>query len=308
MTPDELHRPAGSLARDSDLVRLTPDDARWRYSGLRVLRIAPGATLQLTTGGEEMAILPLAGSVIVDVETHSFALRGRRSVFERVTDWAYVPIDAEVRIGSAEGAEVALPSSRATRRFDPAMVRAEDVPVEVRGAGPSTRQVTNFMAPGAYDGADRLMCVELLTPDGNWSSYPPHRHDDSAECPVDNEEIYYFRIGRTGSTATGPDGFAVHRTYTPEGDIDENVVVHDGDVFLIPRGYHGPCVAAPGYPLYYLNVLAGAGPDRSMAFCDDPAHSWVRDAWRDMPADPRCPMTSAAGVVSAPHRLAEAAP
>ena len=90
------------------------------------------------------------------------------------------------------------------------------------------------MSPEAFDGADKLMCVELLTPDGNWSSYPPHRHDDSPECPVNNEEIYYFRVGRAGTTAYAPDGFAMHRTYTPEGDIDVNVAVVDGDVFVIP--------------------------------------------------------------------------
>jgi 5-deoxy-glucuronate isomerase len=301
MTPARLHRAAGTLAHEGDLVHLTPEEAGWRHCGLRVLRLVPGATRSFSTAGEEVAVLPLAGSVTVEVDGHVFALRGRQSVFERLTDWAYLPVHAEVRLTSGDGAEVALPSSRASRRFDPIMVRAEDVPVEIRGAGPSTRQVTNFMAPGAFDGADRLMCVELITPDGNWSSYPPHRHDASPECPVNNEEIYYFRVGRAGSTETGSEGFAVHRTYTPEGDIDENVVVRNGDVFLIPRGYHGPCIAAPGYPLYYLNVLAGEGPERSMAFCDDPAHAWVRDTWRDMPVDPRCPMTSAAGVVAAPH-------
>ena len=300
MTGRTLHRPAGSLARNGDLVRLTPEDAGWRHTGLRVLRLEPGASVELVTAGEEMAVLPLTGGVTVDVEARLFTLEGRESVFSRVSDWAYVPVDAEVRITSARGAEVALPSSRAQRRFDPALVRAEDVAVEIRGAGPSTRQLNNFMAPEVFDGADHLMCVEVLTPDGNWSSYPPHRHDDSPECPVNNEEIYYFRVGREGSTATGAPGFALHRIYTPEGDIDETVVVHDGDVFLIPRGYHGPCIAAPGYPLYYLNVLAGPGAERSMAFCDDPAHGWVRDAWRDMDADLRCPMTSAAGVVMTP--------
>jgi 5-deoxy-glucuronate isomerase len=147
------------------------------------------------------------------------------------------------------------------------------------------------------------MCVELLTPDGNWSSYPPHRHDSSPECPVNNEEIYCFRIGRAGPdvpapNGPSPNGFALHRTYTPEGDIDENVVIGDGDVFCVPRGYHGPCVAAPGYPLYYLNVLAGPGGARSMAFCDDPAHHWVREMWQDMNPDPRCPMTNATGRVA----------
>ena len=133
------------------------------------------------------------------------------------------------------------------------------------------------------------MCVELLTPSGNWSSYPPHRHDDSPECPVNNEEIYYFRVGRDGTTDYAAEGFGLHRTYTPEGDVDVNLEVRDGDVFCVHRGYHGPCVAAPGYPLYYLNVLAGPGGERSMAFCDDPAHHWVRAAWDGMAPRPALP-------------------
>jgi 5-deoxy-glucuronate isomerase len=284
-----LHRPAGSLA-NGDPVALTPEEAGWAYSGLRVVTLQAGEERAVSTGGDEMAVLPLSGSLTVDVDGAHFELVGRDNVFARVTDWAYVPIDAEVRLSSAAGAEVALPSARATRRFEPAYLPAEAVSVEIRGAGPATRQVNNFCSPEVFAGADRLMCVELLTPDGNWSSYPPHRHDDSPECPVNNEEIYYFRVAGDG-------GFGFHRLYTPDGSIDENVVVGDGDVFLIPRGYHGPCVAAPGYPMYYLNVLAGPSDTRSMAFCDDPAHHWIRDAWSGMATDPRCPMTSAAGVV-----------
>jgi 5-deoxy-glucuronate isomerase len=276
------------------VAEVTPETARWTYCGLRIVPIAPGGVYEVATGDAEMAVLPLSGGpVTVDVEGRHFELHGRDTVFAAVTDWAYLPIDAEVRLSSASGAEVALPSARATRRFDPAFVDSGDVAVEIRGAGPATRQVTNFMSPEAFDGADKLMCVELLTPDGNWSSYPPHRHDDSPECPVNNEEIYYFRIGRAGTTDYAPDGFALHRTYTPAGDVDATVTVGDGDVFLVKRGYHGPCVAAPGYPLYYLNVLAGPGGERSMAFCDDPTHHWVRESWDDMAADPRVPMTGA---------------
>ena len=273
---------------------VTPETAGWTYCGLEILDLQPGVAYELVTGSAEMAVLPLAGgAVTVEVEAQRFGLTGRPSVFASVTDWAYVPIDAEVRLSSDTGAQVALPSAQATRRFDPAVVAAADVLVEVRGAGPATRQVTNFMSPEAFGGADKLMCVELLTPDGNWSSYPPHRHDDSPECPVNNEEIYYFRIGLAGGAEYAPEGFAMHRTYTPDGDVDVNVAVGDGDVFVIPRGYHGPCVAAPGYPLYYLNVLAGPGGERSMAFCDDPAHHWVRETWEHMAIDPRVPMTGA---------------
>jgi 5-deoxy-glucuronate isomerase len=298
MSPAHLHRRAGSLTRDGDPVHLTPEDAGWRFCGLRVLHVGAGSARQLVTGLEEMAVLPLTGAVTVEVEGRRLPLRGRESVFERVTDWAYLPVDAEVRLSSASGATVALPSARATRRFDPVLVPAEAVPIETRGAGPATRQVTNFMSPEAFDGADRLMCVELLTPDGNWSSYPPHKHDDSPECPANNEEIYYFRVGRAGQTACSSEGFALHRLYTADGTIDENVAVRDGDVFLIPRGYHGPSIAAPGYPLYYLNIMAGPNDARTMAFCDDPTHHWVRESWVGLPADPRCPMTSAKGAVT----------
>jgi 5-deoxy-glucuronate isomerase len=284
------YRPAGTAPGGAgELVAIGPADAGWTYTGLRVRRLADGEHHEFVTGGAEMAVLPLSGSLRIEVEGRRFDLGGRLSVFDRVTDWAYLPIDAEVRLTPKGGpVEVAFPSAVATRRFDPAYGQAEDVAIEIRGAGPATRQVNNFMSPEAFDGADKLMCVELLTPDGNWSSYPPHRHDDSPECLVNNEEIYYFRIAGEG-------GFGFHRTYTPDGEVDVNVRVSDGDVFLIPRGYHGPCVAAPGYPMYYLNVLAGPGAERSMVFCDDPAHRWVRDTWESMAPDPRCPMTTASG-------------
>ncbi len=285
MSGDEWHIPAA----DAPLV-ITPESAGWTYAGLRILRLVAGEARTFATGGDEYAILPLTGgSVTVEVEQHRFDVQGRESVFERVSDWCYVPIDTEVRItAGAAGVEIALPSARATRRHEPVYLAAESVAIEIRGAGPATRQVTNFMSPEAFDGADKLMCVELLTPDGNWSSYPPHRHDGEGDCPVQNEEIYYFRVGGEG-------GFAMHRTYTSDGEVDVNVVVRDGDAFLIPRGYHGPCIAAPGYPLYYLNVLAGPAEQRTMAFCDDPAHHWVRDSWEAMPLDPRVPMTTAEG-------------
>jgi 5-deoxy-glucuronate isomerase len=115
---------------------------------------------------------------------------------------------------------------------------------------------------------------------------------------VSNEEIDYGRSGRAGSTDVSTDGFGMHRTYTPDRSIDENVVVGDGDVFLVPRGYHGPTIAAPGYTMYYLNVLAGPGGGRSMEFCDDPTHHWVRDSWTGMATDPRVPMTSHEGVLT----------
>jgi 5-deoxy-glucuronate isomerase len=274
---------------------ITPEDAGWTYCGLRVARLEPGERRPLSTGTEEVAVLPLAGSAAVEVDGLRFELAGRSSVFARVSDWAYLPVGSEAVLSSDGGAELALASARAERRFEPAYVAAADVPIEIRGAGQATRQITNFLAPGAFDACDRLICVEVLTPEGNWSSYPPHKHDDTPGSLANNEEIYYFRLGRAGATATSDEGFALHRTYTADGSIDETVVVRDGDAFLVPRGYHGPCVSAPGYPLYYLNVMAGPNPERTMAIADDPAYGWIRATWDELERDPRCPMTTAEG-------------
>ena len=294
----KLHLPAGSAAAADDPLLVTPESAGWPRCGLRIVRLAPGSSRVLASGGDELAVLPLSGGgCTVEVEGRRFELSGRESVFARVSDWAYVPIDAELGLSSSDGCELAIASSRAARRFDPAYVEAGDVPVELRGAGPSTRQLNNFMVPEVFDGADKLICCEVFTPDGNWSSYPPHKHDASTE--VDNEEIYYFRVGRVGSVAYSADGYAVHRTYTDDRSIDETLIVRDGDVFLIPAGYHGPCVAAPGYPLYYLNVMASDAGPRKLAFTDDPSQHWIRATWEGMVLDPRLPMTSAAGIVEA---------
>ncbi|MBN6033542.1 5-deoxy-glucuronate isomerase [Amycolatopsis sp. 195334CR] len=286
----ELHRPDGTLADGDDPIRLTPEDAGWTYTGLRVLRLAAGATRVVETGEFEAFVLPLSGGCSLEVDGERFTLDGRDSVFTRVTDFAYVPRDASVNLSTVDGCELALPMAKCTRRLTPKYGPAPEVPVEVRGAGQATRQVTNFGVPGVWDHADKLNACELITPDGNWSSYPPHKHDEATDCEVVNEEIYYFRI-------SGDGGFGLHRTYTADGSLDEDVAVRDGDVFLIPRGYHGPCVAAPGYPMYYLNVLAGPADERSMAFCDDPAHTWIRDTWAGQALDPRCPVTSAEGPV-----------
>ena len=295
----QLHHRAGTLADAEHLVNLTPSTAGWRYTGLRVISLSPKLERSILLGDCEAVVLPLACvDLTVTCDGEAFAVDGRPSVFARVTDFVYAGRGAKVTLEAPQGGEVAIATSRCDTTFASRYGPVSGVAIETRGAGPATRQVTNFMSPDTWPNASKLMCVELLTPDGNWSSYPPHRHDESPECPVNNEEIYYFRIGRTGTTQCDPHGFGMHRTYTPEGEIDVNIEVRDGDVFCVPRGYHGPCVAAPGYPMYYLNVLAGPGDERSMAFCDDPAHHWVRDTWADMPTDNRVPMTDANGVVS----------
>jgi 5-deoxy-glucuronate isomerase len=266
---------------------VTPADAGWRFAGLRVLDLAPGDSRSFTTGADEMLVLPLRGGCGVEVDDVTFTLQGRAGVFDRVTDFAYVPIGADVRLRSPGGATVALPTARAERRFPAAYGPADSVPVEVRGAGAATRQLNNFFAPDVME-AQRLVAVEVLTPAGNTSSYPPHKHDHAVPGgEAELEEIYYFRFAR-------PEAFGLHRTYAADGEFDVTAAVGDGDVFLVPRGYHGPCAAMPGYDMYYLNVLAGPA-GRSLASRDDPAHAWVRPAWGRQAPDPRMPMTSSSG-------------
>jgi 5-deoxy-glucuronate isomerase len=292
-------------------VDLTPEDAGWAWTGITVVEVPAGETRTVRTGASEAFVLPLAGSLSVAVSSAAgdplatYELVGRTSVFTAVTDFAYVGRDSVVTLVSAagsRGAEVALPSARCSRVLPPAYGPAERVPVEVRGAGNATRQVTNFGVPGVWDHAEKLVCCELITPPGNWSSYPPHKHDASEPCPVVNEEIYYYRIAGPDQVSPSRLGFGYHHTYTgPEHEaagleaLDEVVEVRDHDVVLVPHGYHGPCIAAPGYPMYYLNVMAGPADDRALAFCDDPAHGWVRETWNEMEIDPRCPVTSATG-------------
>jgi 5-deoxy-glucuronate isomerase len=292
----ELHLPLGSAGDGVDPVVVTPQSANWAHCGLHVMQLRPGETRSIETGDHELAVLPLSGGrLTVAIEGAVFELAGRRTVFDRVTDWAYAPAESVVRLTGDEACEVALASARAEVKHAPAAVAARDVPVEIRGAGRATRQVTNFLMPGVFDGAEKLICCEVLTPDGNWSSYPPHKHDATEGSPVDNEEIYYFRIGRSGTTEYAPEGYGIHRTYTHDGSVDATVTVRDGDVFLVPKGYHGPCAAAPGYPMYYLNVMAGPAPGRTFAFVDDPPHQWIRSSWEDVEPDPRCPLTTAEG-------------
>jgi 5-deoxy-glucuronate isomerase len=299
-TPRRLHLPAGTAPGGPFVTELTPQECGWAYSSLRVLELGPGADATFRTGPDEMLVLPLSGACAVTADGAEFTLDGRPDVFSRVTDFAYLPMDAVVTVRSAAGGRFALPGARAGRRLPPRYGPAERVPVEIRGSGQATRQVNNFCAPDAFE-TDRLTSVEVLTPAGNWSSYPPHKHDQARPGEAVLEEIYYFEVGRgpdgsgraDGSDGAGAPGIAYQRVYStdPSRPIDVLAEVRAGDVVLVPHGYHGPSMAAPGYDLYYLNVLAGPADQRTMAFCDDPAHTWVRGTWAAQQPDPRLPMS-----------------
>jgi 5-deoxy-glucuronate isomerase len=252
---------------------VTPESAGWRYLHFGVRR-SPFAS---ETGEVEVAIVPLSGRCTVEADGDRVKLGGRASVFDGMPWALYLPRETAYRV---EGdAEVAICGARCERRRDPVLVRPEDVEVEVRGAGNATRQINHILKPEFP--AERLLVVEVFTPSGNWSSYPPHKHDeDRPPGEVVLEETYYFRTAK-------PEAFAVQRLYSPRHGLDVTETVRDGDVMLVPYGYH-TTAAAHGYDLYYLNALAG--DRRSMAAADDPALHWTRAAWADIEPDPRVPL------------------
>jgi 5-deoxy-glucuronate isomerase len=282
--PTSLHRPAGSTAAAGWSVVITPESAGWGFSGLRVAELPPGGRIELETGDDEAIVLPLSGGFRVrSAEGDEAALAGRRDPFAGPTDFVYVPPAARLTVESSSGGRVAVATARTRRRLPFRVGPAADVPVERRGAGSSSRLVRNFAAPGAFD-ADRLIAVEVITPGGNWSSWPPHKHDEERPDESVLEEIYYYEVAEGPA---GP-GIGYQRVYgTAERPIDVLVEVRDNDVVLIPHGWHGPAMAAPGYDLYYLNVMAGPGTERAWRITDDPAHAWVRGTWASQAVDPR---------------------
>jgi 5-deoxy-glucuronate isomerase len=287
-------------------LEVTPESAGWGYSSLKIISLEPEGSHRFDTGSDEVIVLPLSGSVAVDVADAHCELDGRGSVFDGPTDLVYVGSGQTVNLRSAAGGRFALCGARAQsaaaeRALSPSKERsstssdripqpplrylaASQVPIELRGAGQSSRQVRNFGTPGALDAAKIIAC-EVITPAGNWSSYPAHKHDQASETESELEEIYYFEI------AAGPDGqpgFGFMRTSSsPAHQIEVLEEVHDRDTVLVPYGWHGPCVAAPGFDMYYLNVMAGPAAERVWKISDHPDQAWVRSTWESQAVDPR---------------------
>lgn len=294
------HFRAGSLAAEGAEVVLTPEIAGWTYSGLRVLDLTVGATVELASGGDELILLPLT---VRDVSVHviaasdgpaDFTLAGRAGVFTAVSDFVYVGRDSRLMITAATNGRLAIASARCERVLPARYQPADAVPVELRGAGSCSRQVNNFAAAGVFD-ADRIIAVEVITPGGNWSSYPPHKHDEDIpgrESVL--EEIYYYEIEYVTEQRPGYDvmGMGYQRVYASDDrPIDVLAEVRSGDVVAMPYGWHGPSMATPGYNMYYLNVMAGPSAERAWLISDDAEHAWIRDTWADQPVDPRLPMS-----------------
>ena len=257
-----------------EIVNVTPERAGWTHVGFRAVRLAASETETLNTGARELCIVVLTGTVDISVAGVTYAQLGtRQSVFEdRSPAAVYVPAGHDVSItasaSNAQGAEIALCTapagtespSRAVRLIDPQSMRRS-----VRGKGSNTRYICDIL-PHDDPTAAHLLVVEVRTPAGHSSSYPPHKHDvEQPPLETQLEETYYHRLNP-------PQGFAFQRVYTDDRSLDEACAVEDHDVVMVPRGYH-PVVAPHGYDLYYLNVMAG--PNRFWVFKNDPAHEWM---------------------------------
>jgi len=271
---NELYVPKGTTADAYYALDIDPKRAGWIHSSLRIVELGPGGTHTFTTGDSEWIVLPLSGGCTVRTEDDEFPLLGRQDVFAGVSDFAYVPRDARVQIASGAGGRFALAGAKCERRLPARYGPAPEVPVEDRGSGTCARKVRNFASADAFD-CDKLIAVEVITPGGNWSSYPPHKHDENRPgVESELEEIYYFEID-------GPNGFGYQRVFpSREGGSDVLAEVRTGDAVLVPDGWHGPSIAQPGHTMYYLNVMAGPGVDREWRICFHPDHVESTEGYR----------------------------
>lgn len=272
-----LYKPTSGTG---DVLCVSQEMAGWETVSLRLIRLERDQRYSISLPGEELALVMLGGRASIAAGGYEWSsLGGRESVFSGMPHTLYLPVGTgrvDIR-GITEFCEIAVCGARADRLFPAAVIEPSAVEIEIRGGENATRQINHIMKPDFP--ADRILVVEVYTPSGNWSSYPPHKHDvHNPPAEVDLDEIYFYKISR-------PEGYAIQRVYTRDGWRDETLTVRDNEVVLIPEGYH-PVVAAHGYDCYYLNVLAGSA--RSMASSDDPDYAWVRSSWRNK--DPRLPL------------------
>ena len=267
-------------ARSGRLVEITAARAGWQRVGFAVQQVRAGGRWRVASPDQETCLVLLSGHCRVrwTGESRWHELGPRANVFASYPHAVYAPPGVALEVHAIARSEIAdcRAASQATG-FAARIVEPSDCGFEIRGGGNATRQIVDILPPSFP--ADRLLICEVYTPSGNWSSYPPHKHDvDRPPVEAALEETYYFRL-------KDPAGYAFQRLYTGDGRIDETYKVEDGDLLLIHEGYH-PCVTAFGYDAYYLNVLAGSR--RSMAASDDPRYADIRQAWP--PADPRVPV------------------
>ncbi|HUK48339.1 MAG TPA: 5-deoxy-glucuronate isomerase [Terriglobales bacterium] len=272
-----IHSRKLSSSEGGELLHLPRDKARWEWMSFFVRRLLPNERYDTRTENEEAAFVLLAGTCRADWGSGTFNLGKRKNVFDGLPYTVYLPAGSNLSLIAETPCEVAECRVPSTARLQPTLITPSDVASSLRGGGNASRQIVDIM-PASFP-ADRLMVVEVYTPGGNWSSYPPHKHDvHNPPDEVDLDEIYYYRIRQR-------EGFALQHLYSDENPSGRTIQAQDGDAVLVRNGFH-PVVAGPGYDVYYLNFLAGSS--REMAVTEDSRHAWIRSTWKEM--DPRLPL------------------
>jgi 5-deoxy-glucuronate isomerase len=265
-----------------ELLHLTRTEAKWEWMSLFVRRLQSGDVYRTRTDREEAAFVLLGGTCRADWGRGPQIIGKRKDVFDGFPYTLYLPAGHEVAFTAESQCEIAECRVPSNARLEPQLITPADVASNLRGGGNASRQIVDIMPPNFP--ADKLMVIEVYTPGGNWSSYPPHKHDvHNPPAEVDLDEIYYYRIRE-------PEGFALQHLYAnngdgPDGDGARTLKTRDGDVVLVRGGFH-PVVAGPGYNVYYLNFLAGSA--RALAVTEDANHVWIRSTWKE--TDPRLPL------------------
>lgn len=272
-----FHTAPLSKGQSGSLISITRDGAGWSTIDFTVRKLQAGESVKGNTAGEEAAFVLLSGKLAADWGEGRKLVGERKDVFSGYPSAVYLPKETAFELYAEESSEVADCRAPCSSRMKPRLIGHADIRLEIRGGGNATRQILDII-PASFP-AERLLICEVYTPSGNWSSYPPHKHDvHNPPYEADLDEIYYYRIDH-------PLGYALQRLYNSAGTHDEIIRAVDGDLVLVREGYH-PVVAAYGYNVYYLNVLAGS--EHSFANSDDPQYAHLRKNWP--PPDPRVPL------------------
>lgn len=259
-----------------ELLHLTREHGNWEWMSFFVHRLQPGNVIRTRTAGEEAAFVILGGTCVADWGQGRVHAGKRKTVFDGLPYTLYLPAQSEVSFEAETACEIAECRVPSQAQLQPRLITPRDVACSLRGGGNASRQIVDVISP-AFP-ADKLMVIEVYTPGGNWSSYPPHKHDvHNPPTEVDLDEIYYYRMQ--------PGGFALQHLYGGEDKGERTVKARDGDAILVHSGYHS-VVAGPGYDVYYLNFLAGSA--RALSVTEDKQHAWIRSSWNG--TDPRVPM------------------
>lgn len=289
-TENILVHPSMNL-QDPDLIlAVTPESAGWNFISFQTRRLGTGREWSFSSGENELAIILLSGRIAVHSTRGSWLGLERKDVWTSAGTVLYLPRDIAFTIVADRESEYAVTWVPTDQDNEPWLIQPQDVPISIRGGDNVSRQINDLLPPGSP--VHRLVLVEVYTPSGNWSSYPPHKHDVHIEddaghlIEADLEEVYFYKIDK-------PEGYAYQRVYTDEKSplqqagypIDALVKAENNCAVLIPEGYH-PVVSAPGYTTYYLNVLAGSA--QSLANQDDPHYSWVKESYQSV--DSRLPL------------------